>query len=119
MTTAEIDSKGIALIEKFLDTIEDCENDFIDEYQLKFEGVVNKCDPKDDHGSKEYQQNKCEAEKSLKDRGEVKAGKTNDGNVDCLYKGQSKRIITILSNISIFVFQETLTILIFPLDPEH
>ena len=92
MAAGEIDPKGIALIENFLDNIEDCEDDFIDEYQLKFEGVFNKYKSKDDYGSKEYKTNKYEAEKSFKERGKVKAGKTNDGVDDCLYKGQNPRI---------------------------
>ena len=48
MTTGEIDPKGISLIENFLDLIEDSENGFLDEYQLKFEGVLNKYKAKQD-----------------------------------------------------------------------
>ena len=84
MTTGEIDPKGISLIENFLDLIEDSENGFLDEYQLKFKGVLNKYKAKDDLGSEEYHRNKSEAEKHLQKRGEVKAGKTNDG-IDALF----------------------------------
>ena len=95
MTTGEIDPKGISLIENFLDLIEDSENGFLDEYQLKFEGVLSKYNA---NGSEEYHKNKSEAEKYLEKRGEVKAGKTNDGIDDCFYKGQSLCISVIHSN---------------------
>ena len=98
MTTGEIDPKGISLIENFLDLIEDSENGFLDEYQLKFEGVLYKYKAKHDLGSEEYHRNKSEAEKHLQKRGEVKAGKTNDGIDDCFYKGQSLCISVIHSN---------------------
>lgn len=97
---SEIDLKGISIVEQFLDTIEDVDDDCIGTFQAKFEEILVHYGESPDLGSSQYFDNKIKSECLNKKRHHnpslevVKPGaKLHDGHEECYYKGRSLQVL--------------------------
>lgn len=93
---SEINLKGISIVEHFLDTIEDVDEDCIGTFQAKFGEIFKNYEESPDFGSTKYLDNKIKSDCLNKERYHnpalevVKPGaKLHDGNEECYYKGKS------------------------------
>ena len=96
---SEINLKGISIIEHFLDTIEDVDEDCLGTFQAKFGEISGTYEESPDFGSNVYFDNKKKSECLNKERHHnpalevVKSGaKLHDGFEDCYYKGRTLQI---------------------------
>ena len=84
-----LDMKGLALIERFLDEIEENDEEILVKFQNNFNEIIQKHQSRVGDGSAEYQSNqeKIISFQNSKDA-PVKIGKnTSDGFENCVYKG--------------------------------
>lgn len=94
-----MDPKGIAKIEQFLDIIEDNDEDIIDNFQKHFPSLLDVYG--EAGGSEDFTKNKRKSKCWIKDRGVVDSrGKTNDGYLDCVHKGELELSYTYMHCIS-------------------
>ena len=91
--TAEIDPHGISRIERFLDDIEDGDEETLQNFQSKFDEILKNYENIDAFGSTEFYDNKskseCWKEELRNGKDVVKHGtKSYDGFEECVYKGK-------------------------------